>query len=153
MNAARALPLSEPMAAQLMPKSRRRTVASWCVQFLLAAILLQTLFFKFTAAEESVFIFSTLGMEPWGRIGSGVAELIAAILLLTPRTVVWGAALALGVIAGALAAHLTRLGIVVQNDGGLLFTLALIVFLGSAILLILRRDEIHIPGRRAAAEQ
>jgi len=122
------------------------TVASWALQFVVAVILLQTLFFKFTAAAESVYIFSTLGAEPWGRIGSGVVELIAAILLLVPATVTVGAALALVVIAGAILSHLTVLGIAVQGDGGLLFFLALTVFVASAAILVLRRGEIPIVG-------
>src|ERR1051325_10849040 len=109
------------------------TIASWILRLLVAGILFQTLFFKFTAAPESVYIFSKLGLEPWGRIGSGVAELIACVLLLVPRTAALGALLALAVISGALASHLTKLGIVVQDDGGLLFVLALVVFACSAI--------------------
>src|SRR5690349_7320241 len=105
-----------------------QNVTSWILQAIVALILFQTLFFKFTAAEESVYIFSTLGMEPWGRIGSGVVELIACVLLLHPRTVPIGATLAIAVISGAIVSHLTKLGIVVKNDGGLLFILALVVF-------------------------
>jgi hypothetical protein len=122
------------------------TVASWVLQLVVAVILLQTLFFKFTAAEESVYIFSTLGIEPWGRIASGVAELIAAILLLVPATVTIGAALSLMVIVGAIVSHLTVLGIEVHGDGGLLFFLALTVFAASAVILVLRRGEIPVIG-------
>ncbi|MCC6410338.1 MAG: DoxX family protein [Saprospiraceae bacterium] len=108
----------------------------WFVlRLLVAAILLQTLFFKFSAAPESVYIFSTLGLEPWGRIGSGVAELIAAVLLLWPGLTAWGAGLSLGVITGAIGAHLGPLGIEVMDDGGYLFVLGLVVFVGSALLL------------------
>ena len=121
-------------------------VISWALQLLVAVILLQTLFFKFTAAAESVYIFSTLGIEPWGRIGSGIVELVAAILLLMPATVTLGAGLALGVIAGAIVSHLTVLGIEVQGDGGLLFVLALTVFVASAVILVLRRSEIPLIG-------
>jgi putative oxidoreductase len=119
---------------------------SWALQLIVAGILLQTLFFKFTGAAESVYIFSTLGAEPWGRIGSGVIELIAAILLLYPPTVTIGAVLALGVIAGAIVSHLTVLGIEIQGDGGLLFFLALAVFVSSAAILFLRRSDIPILG-------
>jgi DoxX-like family len=121
-------------------------LASWALQLVVAVILLQTLFFKFTGAAESVYIFSTLGIEPWGRIGSGIVELIAAILLLVPATVAVGAALALVVIVGAIVSHLTVLGIEVQGDGGLLFFLALTVFIGSAAILVLRRSEIPVIG-------
>lgn len=121
-------------------------VASWALQLVVAVILLQTLFFKFTGAAESVYIFSTLGVEPWGRIGSGIVELVAAILLLVPATVTVGAALALVVIVGAIVSHLTVLGIAVQGDGGLLFLLALTVFIGSAAILVLRRGEIPVIG-------
>jgi putative oxidoreductase len=119
---------------------------SWALQLIVAGILLQTLFFKFTGAAESVYIFSTLGAEPWGRIGSGIVELIAAILLLYPATTTVGAILALGVIAGAIVSHLTVLGIEVQGDGGLLFFLALAVFMSSAAILLLRRSEIPVLG-------
>lgn len=129
----------------------RKRWTSWALQVLVAAILVQTLFFKFTGSQESVFIFSTLGVEPWGRYLAGVSELLAAVLILVPRTAVLGALLSLGVISGALGAHVTKLGIVVQQDGGLLFSLALAVFASSAVVLFLRRHQIPILGRRFAA--
>src|SRR6266852_6454765 len=119
--------------------SKRLTIVTWTVRVAAAVILLQTLFFKFTAAPESVYIFTKVGLEPWGRIGSGVAELIAAILILIPRTTWLGAGLALAVMAGAVFSHLTVLGVVVMNDGGLLFGLALAVAVCSAVLLFLQR--------------
>lgn len=131
-----------------MRSSTLRTAVVWTCQIVAAAILFQTLFFKFTAAPESVYIFSTLGLEPWGRIGSGVAELIACVLLLVPRSAAVGALLALGVISGAIASHLTRLGIVVMDDGGLLFGLALVVFACSAVVLWVRRGELPVVGSR-----
>lgn len=121
-------------------------LASWALQFLVAGILLQTLFFKFTGAAESVYIFTTLGAEPWGRIGSGVVELVAAVLLLVPATAGLGAGLALAVIAGAIMSHLTILGTEVQGDGGLLFGLAVVVFLASAAILLIRRAELPLVG-------
>jgi len=131
----------ESQAAEL-PKSA--VILSWIGQIVAAVILLQTLYFKFTGAPESVYIFTTLGLEPWGRIGSGVFELIAAILLLIPATAGIGAILALGVISGAIVSHLTKLGIVVQGDGGLLFTLAITVFVCSLLVAWLRREQIPI---------
>jgi len=116
-------------------------IVSWVLQLVAAGILFQTLFFKFTGAPESVYIFTTLGMEPWGRLGSGVAELIACTLLLLPRTAPLGALLGLAVMAGAIASHLSRLGIVVQNDGGLLFGLALTVFVSCGLVLVIRRRQ------------
>jgi uncharacterized membrane protein YphA (DoxX/SURF4 family) len=127
--------------------SRGQAIASWILQVVAAVILLQTLFFKFTGAEESVYIFSTLGAEPAGRIGSGIVELIAAALLLIPYTTTLGAVLALGLMAGAILSHLTVLGIEVKGDGGLLFGLAITVFLSAAIVLFLRRGEIPYVGR------
>src|SRR5260221_10226822 len=94
-----------------MELTKRQNVLSWILQIVVAVILLQTLFFKFSGAAESVYIFSTLGAEPWGRIGSGIIELIASVLLLVPRTIALGALLALGTISGAVLAHLTQLGI------------------------------------------
>ena len=123
-----------------------QSIIAWVCRITAAIILLQTLFFKFTAASESVYIFTKVGLEPWGRIGSGVAELIAAILILVPRTTWLGAGLALGVMAGAIFSHLTVLGIVVMDDGGLLFCLALIVAACSTVLLFLQRRRVPILG-------
>lgn len=134
-----------------MGLTRAQNLTSWALQIVVALILFQTLFFKFTAAEESVHIFRTLGLEPWGRIGSGVAELVAVVLLLHPRTAPLGAVLSLGVISGAIFSHLTKLGIVVKNDGGLLFALAVAVFLGSAAILFIRRAQVPVVGPRLVA--
>jgi putative oxidoreductase len=128
--------------------SRTECILSWTCRIAAAAILAQTLFFKFTGAEESIYIFTKVGLEPWGRYGSGVAELIAAVLLLTPRFAWAGALLTLGVISGAIVSHLTVLGIVVKDDGGLLFGLAIAVFATSAITAFLHRRQ--IPASRNA---
>ena len=103
--------------------------------------MLQTLYFKFSGSEESVYIFSRLGMEPWGRIATGVFELIASILILYPKTTFFGSALAIGLMSGAVIAHLSKLGIVVKNDGGQLFIYALLVLVSSLILAILCRND------------
>jgi uncharacterized membrane protein YphA (DoxX/SURF4 family) len=128
--------------------SGTKRIISWVCRITAAVILLQTLFFKFTGAPESVYIFTKVGMEPWGRYGSGVVELIAAILLLTPGYAWLGALVGLGVISGAIVSHLTVLGIEVQGDHGLLFGLALAVFVTCAVTLILHRNQIpFLPAR------
>lgn len=109
-----------------------------------AGILLQTLFFKFTGAPESVYIFSTLGVEPWGRILSGVLELIAAGLVLYSGTAGLGGAMAAGLMLGAIGSHLTLLGIEVQGDGGLLFALACLVLLCGVTTAFLHRDALRL---------
>jgi uncharacterized membrane protein YphA (DoxX/SURF4 family) len=135
-----------------MVLNKNQKVISWIFQIVAAVILLQTLFFKFTGAEESIRIFTTLGAEPWGRIGSGVMELAAGILLLIPSTAAIGAILALGVMCGAIFSHLTVLEIDLSatgiNDGGFLFTLAVTVFISSVIVLVIRRREIPIIGTK-----
>jgi putative oxidoreductase len=123
-------------------------VFAWVLRLVAAVILLQTLFFKFTGAAESVYIFTKVGAEPWGRIGSGVVELVAAVLLLWPRFTWLGALLAAGVMAGAVMSHLTLLGIEVQGDGGLLFYLAMTVLVSSLSLLYLQRAQIPVIGER-----
>jgi uncharacterized membrane protein YphA (DoxX/SURF4 family) len=127
--------------------TRTQTVVTWLAQLTVAVILLQTLFFKFTGAEESVYIFTAIGAEPWGRIGSGVIELIASLLLLIPAAAPIGAALVMASMAGAILTHLTLLGIEVKGDGGLLFALALTAFVGSAIVLLVRRAQLPVVGR------
>jgi hypothetical protein len=125
---------------------------SWALRLIVAIILLQTLFFKFSAARESVYIFSTLGVEPWGRIGSGVFELIAAALLLIPATVLPGAAMAMAATGGAIFFHLTKLGVALTpvGDNGELFALAVVVTLCSAALLLMHRQELPALVRRFA---
>lgn len=132
-----------------MNHSKTFKTTSWILRGIVAVILLQTLFFKFTAAKESVYIFSTLGMEPWGRIGTGTAELIASILLLLPQTVVFGAIMSLGVISGAIYFHLTKLGITLPavDDHGELFALAVTVFVCSAVVLMMHREELPVLNR------
>ncbi|MBN9382456.1 MAG: DoxX family protein [Chitinophagaceae bacterium] len=112
----------------------KMTILFWILRVLAAVIMLQTLYFKFSGAEESIYIFSTLGMEPWGRIGTGVVELIASVLLLIPRTTPIGALLGLAVMSGALFFHLTKLGIEVKGDHGQLFIYALLVFISCLVL-------------------
>ena len=115
----------------------------WVLRLVAAVIMLQTLFFKFSGSPESIYIFKTLGMEPYGRIGSGVMELIASMLILYPKTTVYGAVLAIGLMAGAIFFHLTKLGLVVMDDGGQLFIYALLVFLSSVALVIIYRHQLY----------
>ena len=147
--------MSRPMTTPIL-------VFSWACRIVAAIILLQTLFFKFTAAPESVYIFTKLGafihtyipfasigtVEVSGRIGSGIMELIAAVMLLTPRFVWAGAILAMAATGGAILSHLTFLGIEVKGDKGLLFFLAIAVIVTSAIALFLHRMQIPLFGKR-----
>lgn len=124
-------------------------IISWIARILIALIFVQTLFFKFSGAEESKYIFTKLmgaEYEAFGRIGSGVMELVAAALILIPRTAAYGAIVSLIAISGALLSHFTRLGIVVKDDGGTLFGLAVTVFVLSAAVLFIHRRELPIPG-------
>lgn len=124
-------------------------IVDWLLRIVAAVILLQTLFFKFTGSAESIYIFETLGAEPWGRWGSGLAELATSILLLVPRMAWAGGILGLGVMGGAILSHLFVLGIEVQDDGGLLFALALTVFACCAATVVLHRHEIPVLRKRA----
>ncbi len=139
------------VSAPLLAKKQQAT--AWVFQIVAAVILLQTLFFKFTAAPESVYIFSTLGVEPWGRIATAVAELVAGVMLLVPRTAALGAVFSLGIISGAIMSHLTVLGIALTavGDNGTLFALALVVFVSSAIVAFIRRAQLPIIGERFAS--
>ncbi len=114
----------------------------WAARIIAAVIMAQTLYYKFSASEESVYIFTTVGMEPWGRIGIGVFELIASVLILIPSTVWIGSLLAVGLMAGALGMHLTMLGIEVKGDGGQLFVYALLVMVCGAYAFWQSRKDI-----------
>jgi putative oxidoreductase len=113
-----------------------KTFIDWVFRIVPALVLLQTLFYKFSAAPESVYIFTTLGLEPYGRIGIGIAELIMGVLILVPRTTWIGSLGAIGLMGGAILSHLSVLGIEINDDGGTLFALAIVVFIISLINLI-----------------
>lgn len=120
-------------------------IPNWGIRILsvvAAIIMLQTLFFKFTGAAESVYIFTALGIEPWGRWFSGAAELVAAILILTPSTRALGALMTAGIMSGAIASHFLVLGIEVQNDGGLLFSFAVTAFICAVLVLWHRKSDL-----------
>lgn len=127
-----------------------KTIIYWGARILAAIIMLQTLYFKFTASPESVYIFTAVGMEPWGRIGVGVIELIASIFILITATAWLGAGLALGLMAGAIGMHLTLLGIDVQNDGGQLFLYAVIVLVCSLYVIWYDVDKVKVLTMRLA---
>ncbi len=118
------------------------------LRYIVAIILIQTLRFKFTAHPDSVYIFSQVGLEPHGRIGIGVLELIAGMLLIIPKTIWLGATLTLGVIGGAIFMHLTQLGIEVNNDGGVLFTTALVTFILSTVILYMYKKDIPFINKK-----
>ena len=118
------------------------------LRIIVAVILIHTLRFKFTAHPDSVYIFKTVGLEPYGRIGIGVLELISGLLLLIPKTIWMGAILTLGLLGGAIMMHLTSLGIVVNNDNGTLFYTALITFFLTLMILYIYRKDIPVIGSR-----
>lgn len=118
------------------------------LKLIVAFILVQTLYYKFSAHPDSVHIFGTLGLEPYGRIGIGILELIAAILLFIPKMVWMGAILALGIISGAIFSHLTKLGIEINGDGGKVFYMAIIVFVLSIVILLKNRKNIPFVNKK-----
>ncbi len=118
-----------------------KKIISWILRAVIAVILLQTLFFKFTAHPDSVHIFSALGVEPWGRIGLGIVELITSILVLIPKAKLVGITNSFGIILGAVFSHFLVIGINVKNDGGGLFTLAIIILVSCFILFIIHKNE------------
>jgi uncharacterized membrane protein YphA (DoxX/SURF4 family) len=120
----------------------KTTILSWILRITVAVILLQTLYFKFTGAEESIYIFTALGVEPYGRIATGILELITVILLLIPRSTFLGALLGSGIMVGAIFSHLFVLGIEVENDGGTLFILAIVTLVCCVTLIFLNRDKV-----------
>ncbi len=118
-----------------------KNIISWILRITATVILWQTLYFKFTAHPESVELFTKLGVEPWGRIGTGIIELIIGILLLIPSTAFLGAFFGAGTMSGAILSHLAIIGIASKNDGGLLFGLAIIVLVCCLIIMILHKEQ------------
>tara|TARA_R110000868_G_scaffold119469_2_gene316901 strand:+ start:221702 stop:222214 length:513 start_codon:yes stop_codon:yes gene_type:complete len=139
-------------------------ITSWILQIVIAIILGQTLFFKLTGASETVALFQVLGAEPIGRIATAIAELICVVLLLVPKTSVLGAIGSLGVISGAIMAHLTKLGVSIDPvalgnenlaplEGPQLFIMAMVVFISSVIVIVIRRAQIPVIGSKLAPKQ
>lgn len=122
--------------------SRPKQIFTWILRLISVFLMVQSLFFKFSAAPESVYIFSTLNMEPWGRIGTGVVELIASVLILIPRTTWLGALIGVGTMAGAIFFHLTKLGVEVNGDHGQLFIYAVITFVSCLLIVFIERNKV-----------
>jgi putative oxidoreductase len=122
--------------------TRSERITSWVCRIIAASIMIETLFFKFTGAPESVYIFSKMNMEAWWRYGQGIWELLASLLLLAPRLGWAGGILTLGAIGAAIVSHLTVLGIEIQGDRGLLFGMALVTFVCGFIVTFIHRHEI-----------
>jgi uncharacterized membrane protein YphA (DoxX/SURF4 family) len=120
----------------------KKEILIWILRIVASVILLQTLYFKFSGAEESIYIFTALGIEPYGRIGSGIAELLVVILIRIPKTTWIGAIGGCGIMTGAVLSHLFVLGLVVKDDGGLLFSLAVITLLCCLGLLYFNKKQI-----------
>jgi uncharacterized membrane protein YphA (DoxX/SURF4 family) len=123
-------------------RNQKLEYISWAAQLIAAIILAQTLFFKFTAAPESVALFTKLGVEPYGRIGAGIMELITVILLLIPRKAWLGAIFGIMTMGGAIMAHLTVIGIESNGDGGYLFFLALTTLTCCLTVAYIRKSDI-----------
>ncbi len=161
MNASRHLEKLEhfkaynPTAAELVKASqrevedaetltRRQRVVCLVCCLIAAGIMIETLFFKFTAAPESVYIFKRMGTEPWMRWVQGLWELAASIGLLVPDLRWAGGVLTTGAMAAAILSHMTWLGYSIQGDHGLLFSMALVTFTcGFTVMWTYRH---HIPG-------
>lgn len=107
-----------------------------------AILMLQTLYFKFTGSPESIYIFETVGMEPWGRWLVGILELVASILLIFPTSAWAGGMVATGLMGGAIGMHLTVLGIEVMGDKGQLFYYAIIVFICGLFVVFKEKNRI-----------
>jgi putative oxidoreductase len=118
-----------------------KIIISWLLRIAAAVILLQTLYFKFTGHPESVELFTKLGVEPWGRIGTGIIELITGILLLIPSTAFIGAVLGIGLMSGAILSHIAVIGIASKGDGGQLFIMAIVVFVCCFITALLHKQQ------------
>ncbi len=139
-----------PSAAELLEASKRdcepadtltrkQHIVTWFCSVVAAGIMIETLFFKFTGAPESVYIFSKMGTEPWMRWVQGIWELLASIGLLWPRMRWAGGILTVGAMAAAILSHLTWLGFSVQGDHGLLFCMALVAFTSGFTVMMIHR--------------
>lgn len=129
-------------------QTKTNLIFSWVLRIIAVLIMLQTLYFKFTGAEESIYIFTQMQIEPWGRIATGVAELIASMMLLYRPTIAIGALMGVGIMSGALLSHIAVLGIEVKEDGGQLFIYALLVWISCIILLWMNRQQIEVLLKR-----
>ncbi len=138
-------------------------IVSWILQLVVAFLLGQTLFFKLTGAPETIALFEIVGAEPMGRYATAIAELVCVVLLLIPKTSVIGAIGSLGVISGAIMSHITKLGISIDPvelgkpeiaplEGPTLFVMAVVVFVSSAIVIVIRRTQIPVIGGKFASQ-
>ncbi len=125
----------------------------WIIRVVASLIMLQTLYYKFSGSTESVYIFSQMNMEPWGRYATGIAELVASLLILYKPTTVIGSFFAVGIMSGALLSHAFVLGIEVMGDHGLLFLYALIVWVAAILLLWIEREKLFSMIRKISGSR
>ncbi len=133
-----------------------RPLKTFIPRLIAALILLQVAGFKFAGAAESVTLFEQLGAEPLGRYATAGIELVAAVLLLVPKTRALGALLTLAVMGGAIGTHLAKLGVELigpdgTGDGGTMFVMAIVTALCSAFVLFVHRGELPLAGEKATA--
>ena len=140
--AAHLFELSKHEAKPAETLSRGQLIASWICCLLAAGIMSETLFFKFTGAQESIYIFKRMGTEPWWRWGQGIWELLASVCLLTRRLKWAGGVLGTGAMLAAILSHMTWLGFSILGDHGLLFGMAVVSFISCCTVLFIHRHEI-----------
>lgn len=121
---------------------KAKKIISMILRIVVAVIFIQTLFFKFTAHPDSVELFTALGVEPFGRIGLGIVELIVSLLILIPKTKALGIVSSIGIMIGAIGSHFLVIGTNFKGDGGALFAMAVVVFIAATILFFMHKDEV-----------
>ena len=114
---------------------------AWCFQLIIAGIFIPIGILKFMNNPADLEIFSQLGMEPAGRYIIGVLEILAGLMVLTNAVAAMGAFLGVGVMLGAMLAHMTVLGIDQTH-----FILLFIVFLSCCIVSFIRRKQLPLIG-------
>lgn len=131
--------------------SKITNIVSWIAQIIAVVIMGQSLFYKFTAHEESVAIFTDINMEPYGRILIGVLEVFACLLLLKRSSAHYGALLGFGIMGGAVIGHFTQIGF--EGARGQLGAMAFLVMICCAVILFIRRMELPFVGSALRASK
>lgn len=133
-----------------LDKARLLRLACWAAAAWIAWELLYYEQYKLTGNEGSIDgVFQPLANwfgipahEKPVRLGVAILEIVAAILVLIPPVRVWGAALALGLMSGAIFFHVIGpIGIDPYGDGGKLFKEACFTWAMAALILWIQRED------------
>jgi len=109
-------------------------IMTWILIIPTVLILIYNAYVKLSSSPGAIQLFTGLGLEPYGRLLLGATEIFAALLIVYPPTMKYGAVLGVILMSGVILIHLTKLGIALGGDYSF-FIMGIVAFCCSAALI------------------